>query len=297
MRLPLFASVAARFLAHEPRHRDGARLALATLLLWTRGRLAARDRPARLTATAGGRRVSFTAWTYIDMLIAREIFLDRTYRVPVDLTPRTIFDLGASSGISVRFLRALYPDAAIVAVEPDPGSFDRLTENVAGDDRTHVVRAAVGSEHGTATFYAQADGWGSSLEPRDGARPVDVEVVTLADLLQRRGEEEVDLLKIDIEGGEWPLLEAGAVQDVAHCLMGELHFDSDHTLADAERLLADFDVTFHATGGTRTSFTARRRERGPVNGRRAVPDASEGHNWEMRRSGRTPGPSGSRQRS
>jgi FkbM family methyltransferase len=231
------------------------------------------------------------------MLIAREIFLDRTYRVPADLSPQTIFDLGANTGISVRFLRTLYPDATILAVEPDPGNFDRLTENVSGDGRTHVVRAAAGPEHGTATFYAQADGWGSSLEPREGARPVDVDVVTVVELLHRSGEEQVDLLKIDIEGGEWPLLEAGAIQDVADCLMGELHFDPDHSLADAERLLAGFDVTFHATGGTRASFTARRRDDGAANGRGSVPHAREGHNRGMRRSGRTPGPSGSRQRS
>jgi FkbM family methyltransferase len=231
------------------------------------------------------------------MLIAREIFLDRTYRPPVDLTPRTIFDLGANTGISALFLRALYPDAAIVAVEPDPGNFDRLTENLSGDDRTDVLQAAVGPEHGTATLYADADGWASSMRPRDGARPIDVDVVTIAELLHRSGEEEVDLLKLDIEGGEWALLEAGPIQDVAHCVMGELHFDADHTLADAERLLAGFDVTFHATGGTRTSFTARRRGGGPVNGRRALPDAREGHNWQMRRSGSTPEPSGSRQRS
>ena len=54
------------------------------------------------------------------MLVAREIFLDRDYRVPADLEPRTIVDLGANTGISVRFLRALYPSAEIVAAEPDP---------------------------------------------------------------------------------------------------------------------------------------------------------------------------------
>jgi hypothetical protein len=68
-----------------------------------------------LGVTAEGRRVRFRAWTYIDMLVAREIFHDCDYRVPVDLAPRTIAEPLANGGISVRFLRVLYPAATIVA--------------------------------------------------------------------------------------------------------------------------------------------------------------------------------------
>jgi FkbM family methyltransferase len=262
MRLPLFVSVAARFVAHEPRRRDGARLAAATLILWTRHRLRREGRPLRLAATADGRRVSFIAWTYIDMLVAREIFLDRDYRLPPELAPATIVDLGAGTGISVRFLRALCPGAAIVAAEPDPSNFQRLASATSRDDATQLVRAAVAPARGTATFYAEAEGWGSSLEPRDGARSVEVELITVPDLLARVGGRRVDLLKVDIEGGEWPLLEAGVLQAASDCLIGELHFGGRHTLAEARRLLADFDVTIRDKGGTIASFTARRRPRG-----------------------------------
>lgn len=258
MRLPLFVSVAARFLAHEPRRRDGARLAAATILLWARGRGGLGGRAISLTATAEGRRVSFTAWTYIDILVAREIFLDRDYRVPADLEPRTIVDLGANTGISVQFLRALYPSAEIVAAEPDPANFERLAANTSGDESTRLVQAAVGLESGQTTFYPEKEGWTSSLEPRPDSRGIHVDLVTVSDLLAHVGAREVDLLKVDIEGAEWPLLERGALQRASGCLIGELHFDAGRELADAKRLLAGFDVTFHHKNEAAACFTARR---------------------------------------
>jgi FkbM family methyltransferase len=259
LRLPLFVSVAARFLAQEPRRRDGARLAAATAVLWARGRAGLRGRPISLAATANGRRVGFTAWTYIDILVAREIFLDRDYRVPADLEARTIIDVGANTGISVRFLRSLYPSAAIVAAEPDPANFERLEANTSGDESTRLVQAAVGLEPGRTTFYPGKEGWASSLEPQPDSRPIDVDLVTVADLLAQVGAPQADLLKVDIEGAEWPLLEGGTLQGASNCLIGELHFADGRTLADAERLLAGFDVTFHRKNETAACFTARRR--------------------------------------
>ena len=259
MRLPLFVSVAARFLAHEPRRRDGARLAAATVLLWARGRAGLGGRPTSLAATADGHRVHFTAWTYIDLLVAREIFLDRDYRVPPDLEPRTIADLGANTGISVQFLRALYPSAEIVAAEPDPANFQRLEANTSGDESTRLVQAAVGLESGRTKFYPEKEGWTSSLESRHGTHAIEVDLVTVPELLGQVGAHQVDLLKVDIEGAEWPLLEAGALQGATGCLIGELHFGPGRALGDAKRLLAGFDVIFHRSNEAAACFTARRR--------------------------------------
>jgi FkbM family methyltransferase len=192
--------------------------------------------------------------------VAREIFLDRDYRVPADLEPSTIVDLGANTGISVRFLRALYPSAEIVAAEPDPVNFERLRANSLGDESTRLVQAAVGLESGQAKFYPEKEGWSSSLEPRPGAPALDVDLVSVSDLLARLGADQVDLLKVDIEGAEWPLLEAGALQDASACLIGELHFGGGRTVTDAERLLAEFDVTFHRKNEAGACFTARRRQ-------------------------------------
>ena len=257
VRIPLFMSVAARWLSHEPRARTGARLALATVALWARGRgLPLGGRPFVVTATtANGTPVRFRVWDYIDMLVAREIFLDRDYRVPEDLEPATIADLGANVGIAVRFLAAQYPAAEIVAAEPDPRNAARLRANVAGLGRVRVVEAAVAPEHGRAAFSLAAEGWASALGDENEDPHIEVDCVTLDELLDG---EAVDLLKLDIEGGEWPLLEAGALQATSDCIVGEAHFDERHDEGALRAQLTGFDVTIHRAGDDVASFTATR---------------------------------------
>lgn len=69
----------------------------------------------------------------------------------------------------------------------------------------------------------------------------------------------MDLLKVDIEDAEWPLLEGGALQSTSPCLIAELHLGDGRTFADAERMLARFDLTFHRRDEAAACFTAPRR--------------------------------------
>lgn len=250
------ASVALCLLRHEPRTRDGLRLAAATLLLWARSRLGRAGRPLRVWMTApNGERAPLKLWTYVDVLVAREVFVDGDYRLPDGLSPVQILDLGANTGISVRFLRAMFPDARIVAVEPDPVNFARLQANAA--DAT-LVHAAVTVAGGRGLFYVATEGWSSSLRERRDARPVEVRLLTVGDLLGEIGGGRVGLVKVDIEGGEWPLLEAGALQDAAECIVGELHFDDGRSVESAARLFDGWQFDVREKRRAIATFTARR---------------------------------------
>jgi FkbM family methyltransferase len=254
--------VALRLLRHEPSRRDGLRLAAAALLLGARSRLGL-DRGGRVVnvqiTAPNGVRTSLKLWTYVDVLVAHEVFVDRDYRPPAGLAPQRILDLGANTGISVRFLRALFPAAAIVAVEPDPANFARLRRNAA--DAT-LVPAAVAAERGTGTLYVGAEGWGSSLAERAGARPVEVPLLTVEDALRAGGDAgRAGLVKVDIEGGEWPLLEAGALQRATDCIVGELHFDDGRSVESARRLFAGWRLDVHEKRPAVATFTARRDRR------------------------------------
>jgi hypothetical protein len=67
----------------------------------------------------------------------------------------------------------------------------------------------------------------------------------------------VDLVKLDIEGGEWPLLEAGAIQQATGCVVGELHHrDREETVERARRAFAGWAFTLHGTHGSGATFTA-----------------------------------------
>ena len=81
-----------------------------------------------------------------------EVVTCDTYRLrQMEFKPDIIFDIGANVGIFSRFARSLFPNARIIAVEPDPENaahFRKFTQ----DPNTHLMEYALGSGqifHGT----------------------------------------------------------------------------------------------------------------------------------------------------
>ena len=149
----------------------------------------------------------------------------------------TVVDLGANIGIATRFFLAEYPEASIVAVEPDDRncSIFQINVCVAGaENKVRLVRAAVGPSSGRGWLTNNASERLDSLrveftttasESRENTIG-SVEVVSLEDLME--GLKGPILLKIDIEGAETALLEMRARwQGVVARMMVEFH-DANH---------------------------------------------------------------------
>ncbi len=126
-------------------------------------------------------------------------------------------DLGANVGSVARQLAKT--GASVVACEPDPDTFERLQANLVDSPNVEALQVAVAAKAGVATLRRAAS-WRDDREVaslsssivRVGAGmsaddTVDVEVVAIADLLERIGGR-VKLVKIDIEGLEWEVLDA-----------------------------------------------------------------------------------------
>jgi FkbM family methyltransferase len=249
--------VAAQLFRHEPAPRDGAQLAAATLWLWLRSRAGRAGRPVTVRVSAGERQATLKLWSYIDMLVVRELFLDGDYRVPPGRPVRTVLDLGANVGISVRWFAARFPGARVIAVEPDPRLLPRLRANVAGLPDVSVHAAAVAPSPGEATFFSTPEGWSSSLSPAATARAVTVRCATVPQILEAERLARVDLVKLDIEGGEWALLDAGELRRATGCIVGELHHRRpEESLERARRGLAGWAFTVHGPARRESTFTA-----------------------------------------
>jgi FkbM family methyltransferase len=260
-----FVSLALRFLREEPNKGRAVRLAGAAVLLTARGGLRRPPRAVALTLSAPrGGSIELKVWTFVDLLVVREIFFDGEYRLPDGVHPRTILDLGANIGISTLFFRSVFPEAYVIAVEPDPTQFRRLELNVGGDSQVLAIRAAATPHSGPVAFYQAVEGWRSSLERPDGIGAVQTSVpgLTVEDLLARAGVDHVDLVKVDIEGGEWPLLEQGALQDATDLITGELHRDDP---VRASQLLSGWRMSAYEAAGDVATFTAARLDTTPSN--------------------------------
>src|SRR5262245_14031180 len=63
-----------------------------------------------------------------DRYVFEQIFLDEDYALSADLNPRFIVDGGANVGYASIYFAHRYPDAEIVAIEPDAENFQILSE-------------------------------------------------------------------------------------------------------------------------------------------------------------------------
>jgi FkbM family methyltransferase len=156
-------------------------------------------------------------WTFgpkSDFDVLNEVLVLRVYgrRLP-STEPKTILDLGSHMGATVLFWRERFPEARIVALEPDPVTFHRLQRNVGALPGVELRNVAISDKDGPVSFFPTRQGWTSSLWG-DGD-PVTVEGRSFRSLIAETGQ--VDLLKVDIEGAEryvsdrWALKRIGAI--------------------------------------------------------------------------------------
>lgn len=120
-----------------------------------------------------------------------------------------IIDAGANIGASSIWFAQRFPEAKVVAIEPDPGNAQICRLNVAAYPNVVVREAAIGSAGGRVTLSAD-DRKACAVETvRDGAGGV--EVITV-DAAKPEGAGEsasrLFIVKVDIEGFEEDLFSA-----------------------------------------------------------------------------------------
>ena len=208
------------------------------------------DGPSSLTL-ASGHRVAIRRGTS-DTAVFRQVFVERHYELPFGRSlhgngPALIVDTGANVGFSTLFFSQRFPFARIIAIEPDPGNFAALEQNVAGIATVTTMRAALWWRREPLASHDPGIGeWGYQVRPgTDSAIPV----VTLEELTA--AEQRVDLLKLDIEGAELELFShASGWIDRVDAIAVELH----------ERIRPGVTDVFEAA----TKDFARRIERGEI---------------------------------
>jgi FkbM family methyltransferase len=143
----------------------------------------------------------------------------------------TVIDLGAHIGVVSIWLAKRYPEIRVLAFEPMPRVFELLTANLRRNRVRNVEAYNLGvSAHGgpldlVAHFGSNTGGGTSFLSELDipGHVRVNVETTTLDEIFRRHRVERSPLLKIDIEGGEYDVLEAARLLNRVENIRGEFH--------------------------------------------------------------------------
>jgi len=157
----------------------------------------------------------------------------------------TAWDLGANVGlVSLVVAEKVGPSGRIIAVEADPQNFKCLQTNVADNPTITPLFGAVWAHDGHVSFDAQ----GTTMSAvKDGPDSQTVPCLKLETIAARHGRP--DIIKMDIEGGEFAVLPAaksliagGNIQWVI-----EIH-GGRHKVEILAPLFADYIVTLDDKG-------------------------------------------------
>lgn len=144
-----------------------------------------------------------------DAATFEQIFIKQEYDFDVKRPPKTIIDAGANIGLASIYFSNRFPNAKIVAVEPEGGNFEVLRRNVAPYGNIIPVHGALWHENAQINLMDPGLGeWGFMTQGMNGAEQAYGDVVhvvqamTVDALMRQHGIEHVDILKIDVEGAE-----------------------------------------------------------------------------------------------
>jgi FkbM family methyltransferase len=178
-----------------------------------------------------------------DWLVLEEIYFKGEYDglFAHDLGDvRTVVDLGANVGLSIRLWLSKFPGARVLGVEPDAANAAVAARNIGADAaRVQLVHACVAATPGTVTLDRREGEWAFTMrDAASGGGPA-IPALTIPQLLDQFGVDgPIDLLKCDVEGAERDLFAdcAGWIGRFRN-LVVELHrpYDRDAFLADVRR--------------------------------------------------------------
>jgi FkbM family methyltransferase len=167
-----------------------------------------------------------------DVRVVRALILGELDDAISRVLPRhnLIVDAGGYIGATGVLFAKAFPNARILVLEPSTENFALAIENTRSFANVTVLNAALAAQDGVAVLRDRGTGpWGFTIvnEVADNAAMVamgEVEALSVPTLLKRFSAEGIDLLKLDIEGGEHDLL-AGRPAWVERCgvIVAELH--------------------------------------------------------------------------
>lgn len=162
-----------------------------------------------------------------------EIFINHDYCFFTENSSPFIIDCGSNIGMSVLYFKVMYPDSSIIAFEPDEDAYACLKHNVTENELKNVdiYKKAVSMTDGEIEFYYDDENPGSlfmsSIQDRLPKQKRVVEATRLSTFIDK----DVELLKIDVEGAEFAVIEeliqSGKISYIKQIIMEYHHHISE----------------------------------------------------------------------
>lgn len=142
-----------------------------------------------------------------DIHVYHQIFMRGDYETSFPFYPKTIIDCGANIGLATVYFKNKYPNAKIISIEPEESNFNMLIKNCQGYHDIYCLKSGIWNENTYLNVVDNGYGhWGFATE-KTSHENNKVSGVTIDYIMNKFNIDEVDILKIDIEGSEKELFE------------------------------------------------------------------------------------------
>ena len=137
-----------------------------------------------------------------------QLFYDKEYDIKFEQDPKVIVDCGANIGLASIYLKNRYPNAKIIAIEPESSNYELLVKNTEQYPDIHCLKAGIWNR--TTNLKIKDIGlgnWGFITEEVDYEDSSTVKAISIDRIMEQYGLDKIDVLKVDIEGSEKELFE------------------------------------------------------------------------------------------
>jgi FkbM family methyltransferase len=148
-----------------------------------------------------------------------------------------IFDVGAHVGLAAQRYRELFPSAMIHCFEPFPESFAELGKAVGALAPIELHNFALSAKEGEAEFSVNRNSATNSLLASDGHAEIywhgdapkttgslSVQTKSLDGFVREQSISQIDILKMDVQGGEYDVL-TGAAELLGRQAIGLIYME------------------------------------------------------------------------
>lgn len=171
-----------------------------------------------------------------------------------ELKPVTVFDVGANVGDWSLVASALMPQATVHCFELSPSTYQTLRQRLVGA-QFRVNNCGMGNQNGVIEFKDYGENSTVNTILTDAtyhdhqltARITQSQIVTGDSHCKGHGVDQIDLLKIDVEGADHLVLE-GFAEMLSRRKVRVVQFEYGYTHGDAKFLMRDFYRLFAAYG-------------------------------------------------
>lgn len=165
---------------------------------------------------------------------------DYTHNINHDLNENSVvIDLGGYTGVWAQQIIEKY-NPNVYIVEPVTDFFNILTEKFFNNEKVHVLNLGVSDEEREDIIYLNEDATSSNIQE---GKSINVKFIKIEKLLETWNLKKVDLIQINIEGDEYPLLEdmlnTGSINNFL-CIQVQFHMGIENDVERRDKIRDGF---------------------------------------------------------